>query len=130
MNLLNNKEVLVSLLKEGDVLNTIHGGRIEPKLNILKKRHAFIIEVVAPTLSIDTFNIFLDYHKLILNLLPINPFEHAAARHPIYTRFFQIPSYVNSDAISAHFERGTLTVTLPFRKLSQQQRRQIRIEHL
>ena len=45
MNLLQNKKVLISLLKQGDVLNDINGGRAQTEVRISKGEDAFTIKV-------------------------------------------------------------------------------------
>ena len=130
MNLLKNKEVLTKLLKQGDVLNTLNGGRVKPQVGVKKSNNEFLIQIKAPGVSADSFDIFLDYHQLKVSIYGAHPFRKAALLHPLFTRSFQIPGYVDSDGISAHYEYGRLIIRLPFRKLSQDQRRNIRIEHL
>gem|GEM_PF-7068563 len=41
MNLLQNKKVLLSLLKQGDVLNDINGGHAQTDVRIVKGDDAF-----------------------------------------------------------------------------------------
>ncbi len=130
MNLLKNKKVLINLLKQGDVLNTLNGGCVEPQVGINKSNDEFIIQIKAPSVQADAFDIFLDFHRLKVSLYCHHPFKEAALRHPMFSRSFQIPGYVDSDGIYAHYEEESLTIHLPFRKLSQEQRRHIRIEHL
>lgn len=130
MNLLKNKKVLINLLKQGDVLNTLNGGRVEPQVVIKKDDHEFVIKIKAPSVQADAFDIFLDYHRLKVSLYCHHPFKEAALIHPLFSKSFQIPGYVDSDGIYAQFEEGSLTIHLPFRKLTREQRRRIRIEHL
>ena len=130
MNLLKNKKVLINLLKQGDVLNTLNGGRLQPQVGVKKSDNEFLIQVKAPGVPADLFNIYLDYHQLKVSIYSSHPFQKAATLHPLFTRSFQIPGYVDSDGIRAHYEDGRLIIRLPFRKLSQDQRRNIRIEHL
>lgn len=130
MNLLNNKKVLIDLLKHADVLNTLNGGHVQTDVQIRQKPYEFEIEILAPNVDAEAFNILLDFHKLIINITSTHPAVEAAVQHPIFVRSFHLPGYVDSDHITARYEDGRLVIRLPFRKLTGDQRRRIRIEHL
>ena len=130
MNLLKNKKALIGLLKHGDVLNTLNGGRIEPRLNIKQHQKEFIINLDAPGVSMDSFDLMVDYNKLHISIHLPHPFADAALYHPIFSRSFNLPGYVELDNIVAHYLPGKLQVILPFKELDGDQRRRINIRHL
>ena len=130
MNLLQNKKVLISLLKQGDVLNDINGGRAQTEVRIAKGDDAFTIKVKTPSVRPEHYSIFLDHQSLSISTHAHHPFDDEAQFITMFNRTFKIPNYVDSDGIKAYFQNQTLVIMLPFRVLSKEQKRRIRIEHL
>ncbi len=130
MNLLQNKKVLISLLKQGDVLNDINGGRAQTNVKINKGEQGFTIKIKTPTVRPEHYSIFLDHQRLSISTHAHHPFVEEAQFITMFNRSFKIPSYVDSDGIRAYFQNQSLMVELPFRVMSKEQKRRIRIEHL
>lgn len=130
MNLLQNKKVLLSLLKQGDVLNDINGGHAQTDVRIVKGDDAFTIAIKTPSVRPEHYSIFLDHQSLSVSTHAHHPFQDEARFVTMFDKTFKIPSYVDSDRIKAYFQDKTLKVTLPFRVMTKDQKRRIRIEHL
>ena len=130
MNLLRNRKALNVLLKHGDVLNTLNGGHVESRVSIKQHQKEFIINLEAPGVGLDSFDLTVDYHRLHISVHVPHTFPDAAVYHPIFGRTFNLPGYVDIEKIVAHYQPGKLQVILPFKKLSDSQRRRINIRHL
>jgi HSP20 family protein len=130
MNLLKNKKALRSLLKHGDVLNTLNGGRVQADMSIKQHQKEFLIIIKAPGISAEHFDLTLDFHRLNVSISIPHDFQDAAIYHPLFARSFNLPGYVDVDQIVAHYQPGELQVILPFKELDQNQRRKINIQHL
>jgi HSP20 family molecular chaperone IbpA len=130
MNLLKNKKALKRLLKHGDVLNTLNGGHVQADMSIKQHQKEFLIVIKAPGISVEQFDLTLDFHRLNVNINIPHDFRDAAIYHPVFSRVFNLPGYVDVDQIEAHYEPGMLQVVLPFKELDQNQRRKINIQHL
>lgn len=130
MNLLKNKKALIGFLKHSDVLNTLNGGHIQPELSIKQHQKEFIIKLKAPGISIDSFDLVLDYQRLKISIHLPHIYQDVALNHPIFARSFNLPGYVDTEQIVAQYKPGQLQVILPFKELSDDQRRRINIQHL
>jgi hypothetical protein len=88
MNLLKNRKILRNLLKHGDVMNTLNGGHVKTEVSVKQHQKEFIINIKAPGISMDAFDLMVDFHRLNINVhLPHN-FRDAAVYHPILARTF------------------------------------------
>ena len=130
MNLLKNKKALRSLLRHGDVLNTLNGGRVQADVSIKQHQKEFVIVIKAPGISMEHFDLTLDFHRLNVSIHLPHDFREEAIFHPILARSFNLPGYVDTDKIAAHYKPGQLQVILPFKEVSEDQRRRINIRHL
>ncbi len=91
-----------------------------PSVNIKESDADFTLEVAAPGLKKEDFNIALDNDVLTI---ASNKKEEATKEKDTYTRYefsyaefkrsFTIPETVESEAINAGYENGILTITLP-----------------
>ena len=130
MNLLRNKKALVNLLKHGDVLNTLNGGHSQVRVSVKQHKNEFVINVLAPGIDMESFDINLDIHRLHIAINLPHAYPDVAAYHPIFARTFNLPGYVNTSQIVAQFKPGHLLVILPFQEITEDQRRKINIQHL
>ena len=130
MDLLRNKKALFGLLKHGDVLNTLHGGHVSPRVHLKQHKKEFIINLSAPSVRMDSFDLIVNHHKLQVSIYLPHTYPDAAKYHPIFARSFNLPGYVDLDQIVAHYQPGLLQVILPFKDLNEDQRRRINIQHL
>lgn len=117
------KNVLKDFVHQLDAMNTISGGVAATTVNIDKNTDNITINISAPSMSSESFNIFLQNHKLVVYSV-LNDgdviFEEnqakSAARHmvPVFNRVFEIPPMVDREQIDAIYEDGMLKVVMPF----------------
>ncbi len=118
------KNELRDFVHQIDTMNTIGGGVATTAVNIDKHTDNITIKIKAPTLSSESFNIFLQGNKLIVysvlndnNVLGDEESDASkAARHmiPLFNEVFEIPSIVDRDQIDAVYEEDMLRVIMPF----------------
>ena len=135
MNLLKNKELLKSLLKQIDIFNTINGGASMPAFEVVNNPGNMVIKVSAPGVPSESYHIWLDHLNLsVLAFMMKNVEEVAeggdnAVNIPMFVRTFQIPPNVDTDNIEAFTEEGVLRIILPYKGQDKLQR-QINVKHL
>ncbi len=121
------KNVLKDFIHQLDVMNTLNGGTSTTSVNIDKKESEIVINIHAPSVSSDSFNIFIKGDQLVIYTIikdvdseyfTTEVEEKMASRHmaPMFSRIFDIPPFVNKDEIDAVFENGNLLVSLPFQQ--------------
>lgn len=135
MNLLKNKQLLRSLLHQGDYLNTINGGVSKTAVDTVQTDKSFIINVSSPSVAGDAFNIMLHYNQLIIySILKKGNNQEAsdqlAMSIPMFMKSFEVPAYVDINKIEAVHEEGVLKVILPFKDHNDGMQRKINIKHL
>ncbi|MGB3849032.1 MAG: Hsp20/alpha crystallin family protein [Tunicatimonas sp.] len=117
------KNVLKDFVRQIDAINTITGGTVATMVNVKKKTDKLVIQVNAPSVNSDSFNIYVHGNQLVvyttLNDTPLTldeDGEEQSSRHttPIFNRTFSLPPAVDKDQIDAVFERGQLKILLPF----------------
>lgn len=115
------KNVLKDFVHQFDAMNTIGGGVAATSVNIDKKADHLTITISAPSMSSDTFNIFLRGNQLVVYSVLKNTelFEdeaQEAARHivPLFNQVFDIPAFVDKDQIDAVYDKGLLKVHMPY----------------
>lgn len=95
-----------------------------PAINVIEKKDEYDVELAAPGMTKDDFNVSLDEDRnLVVELdKKVEKTEenkesgHYLRREFSYTKFHQtllLPDDVNREAISATVENGVLKVTLP-----------------
>lgn len=132
MNLLNNKELLRGLLRQGDLINTINGG--VSMTRVVKEQYddEFVITLSAPGLSAEAFNVVLNENQLIVfSVLPDSGIDqdNQLFNIPLFYRSFELPAYIDVDNIEALHDDNALRVELPFKK-NDMNFRKIDIRHL
>lgn len=118
------KNDLKDFVHQINAMNSIGGGVATTTVNIDKHTDHITLTIKAPTLSSESFNIFLQGNKLIVYSI-LNDKKYLAeqqseaknaARHmiPLFNEVFDIPSIVDRDQIDAVYEKGVLKVIIPF----------------
>lgn len=94
-----------------------------PSANVVEKDDHYWIEVAAPGLEKQDFEVSVDKGYLNISAKRENQSEtkdeHYARREFNYTSFqrsFQLPEHVNANDIVANYDKGVLTITLPKRE--------------
>lgn len=115
------KNVLKDFVHQIDAINTISGGTSATRVNVRKDSDKLVINVNAPSVSSDSFNIYVHGNQLVV-YTTLNDLHAAAdddeqsSRHmaPIFNRIFNIPPMVDKEQIDAVFEHGKLSILLPY----------------
>ena len=117
------KNVLKSFVHQLDTMNTISGGVTATAVNINENKDNITIQISAPTMSSESFNIFVQNHQLVVysvlndadTIFDKNQAKNAA-RHmvPVFNKVFEIPPAVDREQIDAIYEEGKLKVVMPF----------------
>ena len=118
-----------------ELLNTDWlGGRAQsftntaPAVNVIEKDTAFEVEVAAPGMKKEDFNIELDNDLLTISAKQKTTEEEQEGKFTrkefsftSFKRSFNLPDTVNTAKISATYENGILSLGLPKRKEAQVQ---------
>lgn len=90
-----------------------------PAANIMEQENSFTIELAAPGLKKESFSINLKNKVLTISTQAENPVSGEAKRKEFdysnFNRSFTLNEAIDVDQISASYEAGILTVTLPKR---------------
>ena len=115
------KNVLKDFVHQIDAINTIAGGTCATLVDIKKGTDKLIIQVNAPSVSSDSFNIYVHGNQLVVyttlnDLDEIANEDKQSSRHmaPMFNRIFNIPATVDKEQIDAVFEHGQLKIMLPY----------------
>lgn len=130
-NLLENKELLRDLLKHVDLFNTVNGGTAMTSMDIRGSEDSVVIKVSTPSVGVDAFHIFLNYSRLTISVWIKEEIENNEGRPalvPMFAKNFDVPALVDLERIEAVHENGELTVTLPFKDMSENYQRMIDIK--
>lgn len=109
------------LINEG--LSTVLGAGFattSPHVNILDEKDAFVIEVAAPGVAKNDFELNLNQNTLTISLKGKEKegnneksFIRREYRLESFEKLFEIPNNVDRNSISAAYENGVLIVSLP-----------------
>lgn len=115
------KNILKDFVYQIDAINTITGGSAATMVNIKKGSDKLVIQVNAPSVSSDSFNIYVHGNQLVVyttlnDVDGVADEEEQSSRHmtPLFNRTFNIPATVDKDQIDAIFEDGRLKILLPY----------------
>ncbi|WPP49501.1 Hsp20/alpha crystallin family protein [Catalinimonas niigatensis] len=115
------KNVLKDFVHQFDTMNTIGGGVALTTVNINRESDHLTINISAPSINSDAFNIFVRGNQLVVYsvLNEVDLFEDEekkSARHmvPMFNRVFDIPAVVDKDQIEAIYDHGVLKLHLPY----------------
>jgi HSP20 family protein len=101
-----------------------------PKVNITENDTAFTIEMAAPGLKKDDFKIQLNNNLLTISSEKkeekkdegTKPYTRQEFSYQAFTRSFTLPESANGEKISAAYQDGILTVTIPKREEAKPQK--------
>lgn len=136
MNLFNgnNKEVLKSLLRQSEILNTINGGCAMTKVDTKEENGNLVIMIYAPTVKAEAYNIILNQNSLVVfSVLTLGTSEsipEELVNVPMFTRSFPLPKNVDEENIEAIHENGELRVIIPLQKWRPLPARRIKIKQI
>lgn len=90
-----------------------------PKVNILENDNEFKVEMAAPGMRKEDFNLKLDQNLLTISSEKIDDQESEGIytkkefAYQSFQRVFTLPEMVNEEKIQASYENGILKVTIP-----------------
>jgi HSP20 family protein len=91
-----------------------------PSVNVVENEKSYRIEVAAPGLEKDDFNLEVDKNMLIISAkkeasdeVEEDNYMRREFNYTSFNRTFQLPEGVNADEIGAKYDNGVLHVTLP-----------------
>ena len=113
-----------------DLLNTLYGGSSQTTMKVEREDERLIINLSAPGVSANSFNVLVEGSKLVLYTLLVSTsnrqIEDGGSQRlavPMFLRVLDIPSFVDADQIEAVHEQGRVLVTLPFKDEEHMHRR-------
>lgn len=112
------KGITDELLTSIDVLNTVNGGAVEPRMTLSQHEDRRQVELVVPSVAGE--NVKAEIHNNQLTIyynLPIQSVERTI-RLPRVVYNKQIPYFVDVPKIAAAFEDDRFIVRLPFNELA------------
>lgn len=118
MNLLQHKDLLHGLLKQGDILNTLNGGGAMTYVEEQQYEDHVLLTFWAPTVPAEAFNVVVNNNKLVVfSLLPSAGAEPEAGTFnvPMFFRKFKLPGNVDLENIEAIHEDYRLSIIIPYR---------------
>jgi HSP20 family protein len=130
MNLLENKDVLRSLLLQGDQLNTLAGGVSKIGFNIEKRTDGFLIEVNAPGIEADQLKVISDKNSLQVLAALNHPGLDQGVMIPLFYRKVELPIFANTDDVEAVHHENKLEIFVPIGKNSSSSKKEIEIKQL
>ncbi len=126
------KNELKDFVNHIDMLNTINGGASLTSVVVEEKEDNLTIRVSAPALEGDAYNLMLRGDQLIVyTTLSNNWLADVTAntnKLPMFARTFDLPPFVNKEAIDAIYENGELRVILPITDVNKEVKK-IDIKH-
>lgn len=121
MNLLQHKDLLHGLLKQGDILNTLNGGGAMTYVEEQDYDDHSVLTFWAPTVPAEAFNVVLNHNSLVVfSLLPsvageAGELENGSFNIPMFFRKFTLPAYADAENIEAIHEDDRLSIIIPFK---------------
>ena len=107
----------------GGTANGLKQEKTLPAVNIRESEHDFLLELAAPGLGKEDFNIEIDNDILTISSElkedseqdnePKHKYTRKEFGYTSFKRTFSLPDSVQSNAINAAYQHGILSVTLP-----------------
>lgn len=105
-----------------------------PSVNIVENENAFTIQVAAPGLEKEDFNVSVDGNKLVISsekeIEKLNEGDKFRRKEFSYSKFkrtFTIPESLDGEKITANYKSGILNVAVPKREIVKKEATQIKI---
>lgn len=134
MNILDNKKLLRSLLKQADGMNTVGGGVSAPVIRSTKSGDNIVLTLNVAGVSPEAYQVFVKNNELILLVHNSYTNESATWKNdssvPRFIHKITIPDSVDTENIEALYEAGSLSVILPAKRLLPNKIRQIHVKQI
>jgi HSP20 family protein len=118
-----------------ELMNTVNGGVVNTNIEISHNVNEIVINLNAPGVNPDSYNIVLNDNRLFIYALCPYPEREALPKGekipamPLFNRIFDVPSFVDPGKISAEAVESGLQVYLPYKDKGQIRPRKIDIRH-
>lgn len=134
MNILDNKKLLRSLLKQADGMNTIGGGASVPVLKSMQSGNNLVLMLHIAGVSPEAYQVFVKDNELFMMVHNSYINESATWQNgdsvPRFVHKTVIPDFVDAENIEAFYEEGVLRVILPAKKMLPNKIRQIHVKQI
>ncbi len=101
----------------------------KPAVNIIEHKNGHTLEVAAPGLKKEDFNVMVENQILTVSLEKKNDeieekknYRRREFRHLSFKRDFQLPDNVDQKAIAASYNDGILSIELPIDKVAEKEK--------
>lgn len=118
-----------------DRIGAMSGGSNLPSVNIRDQKDRYSIEVAAPGLNKDDFNVEVDEGALTISSSKEESDEQKEGdytrrefNYTAFQRTFTLPDTVNEDDISAEYEGGVLYINIPKKEEEKREKKKIDIK--
>lgn len=112
------KRIPQELLASIDILNTLNGGIIEPRLRLSQHATHRQIELTAPGIAHEQMKAEINNNELtVYYVIPVES-QETEVQVPQIVYKKQIPYFVDRKRITANFDGQKLVVQLPFNELA------------
>lgn len=112
------KRIPQELLASIDILNTLNGGIIEPRLRLSQHATHRQIELTAPGIAHEQMKAEIHNNELtVYYVIPVEA-QETEVQVPQIVYKKQIPYFVDRKRITANFDGQKLVVQLPFNELA------------
>ncbi|MGE0771136.1 MAG: Hsp20/alpha crystallin family protein [Cyclobacteriaceae bacterium] len=121
------KRIPQELLASIDILNTLNGGIIEPRLRLSQHATHRQIELTAPGIAHEQMKAEIHNNELtVYYVIPVEA-QETEVQVPQIVYKKQIPYFVDRKRITANFDGQKLVVQLPFNELANGYHRDITV---
>lgn len=115
-NWLEDRVNLRSILKQGDLANTIYGGTSQTTVSVKRNVKQMEVFVSASGVHSSDFRVSISTDKLILTRY-LNELHDGVGQEklhvPVFLKQIKLPKTVERDRVKAYYEDGLLRVILP-----------------
>lgn len=113
-----------------NLINTLAGGVVQTTVNVEQAENEIIINVSAPTVSGELYNILVNQNRLVVYALLQDQSLEGQRGLPLFNQMFEIPYFVDVNQIMAEYVDGKLQIIMPFKDKDKIKPRKIEIRNL
>lgn len=134
-NLVSRNTSLMDGFFDNDIFEEFSSVEAFPRVNVSEKDKVFSVEVAAPGLEKDDFNIIVEDGYLIISattknemIEEKNSYTKREFNYQKFRRSFRLPENADQDEIMAEYKKGILTINIRKNKQIQLNRKKIEVE--
>jgi HSP20 family molecular chaperone IbpA len=120
----NRLDILTSV----DVLNTLHGGTVEPQVSRVQREDAQELHVNVPSIDPTSIEVEVNNNRLFIYYAVNLTAAGKELRLPYAIYNNALPYYIDIDKIHSSIEEKMLVITLPFNMLANGYHRKIKTD--